>query len=101
MQILRAFVPGHQSNTRACNKTYDVYMLVFGCASTGTFTCQIMEEGKATGNVLNALNRFFSEAFIPKVFYVDKDSALLNAISEGEIEMTSSATGIHTHNVFM
>ena len=86
---LRAFVPSHQRNTRSGDKTYDVYMLVFGCASTGTVNCQIMEGGKNTGNVLDALNRFFVEACVPKIFYVDKDSALLKAISEAELDVFS------------
>ena len=87
---LRAYVPGHQRNTRSGNKTYDVYMLVFGCAATGTINCQMMEGGKATDNVLDALNRFFSEACVPKIMYIDKDSALVKALSEGELELLSN-----------
>ena len=87
---LRAYVPGHQRNTRSGNKTYDVYMLVFGCAATGTINCQMMEGGKATDNVLDALNRFFSEACVPKIMYIDKDRALVKALSEGELELLSN-----------
>ena len=49
-----------------------------------------MKGGKATGNVLDAINRFFTEACISEIFLVDKDSALLKAISEGEVEVFSS-----------
>ena len=87
---LRAYVPGHQRSTRAGNKTYDIYMLVFGCAATGMINCQVMEGGKATGNVLDVLNRFFIEACVPKIMYVDKDSAFIKVLSEGELEIISN-----------
>ena len=74
---LRAYVPSHQRSTRSGDKTYDIHMLVFGCAATGMINCQIMEGGKATSNVLDAMNRFFVEACVPKIMFVDKDSALI------------------------
>jgi len=86
---LRAFVPGHQRNTRAGDTTYDVYMVIFACAATGAINCQVMEAGKATGNVLDVLNRFFAEACVPKLFFIDKDSAFVKALSEGELEVIS------------
>ena len=87
---LRAYAPGHQRNTRTGDKTYDIYMIVFGCAATGTINCQVLEGGKATSNMLDALNRFFAEACVPKIFFIDKDSALVKALSEGELEILSN-----------
>ena len=57
------------------DKIYDVYMLIFSCAATSTINCQIMEGGKSTGDVLQALNRFLVEACIPKIMFINKDSA--------------------------
>ena len=65
-------------------------MLVFGCAATSTINCQLMEGGKSTSNVVDALNRFFAESCVPKVMYVDKDSALIKALIDGQIELLSS-----------
>ena len=87
---LRAYVPSYQRNTRAGDKTFDVYMLVFGCAATSTINCQIMEGGKSTSNVVDALNRFFVESCVPKVMYIDKDSAFIKALTDGQIELLSS-----------
>ena len=88
---LRAYVPGYQRNTRAGSKSYDVYILVFGCASTGMVNCQVMEGGKSTSCVIDAMNRFFSEACVPKIFHIDKDGALMKAVSEGEISILSNS----------
>ena len=86
---LRAYVPGHQRNTRAGDKTYDIYMVIFACAATGAINCQIMEGGKATGNAVDVCNRFFSECCVPKMFFIDKDSAFVKALSEGELDVLS------------
>ena len=88
---LRAYVPGYQRNTRAGSKSYDVYMLVFGCASTGMVNCQVMEGGKSTACVIDAMNRFFSETCVPKIFHIDKDGALMKAVLEGEINILSNS----------
>ena len=81
---LRAYVPSHQRSTRSGDKTYDVYMLIFGCAATSTINCQIMEGGKSTDDVLQALNRFFVEACVPKIMFIDKDNALIKLLTEGQ-----------------
>ena len=88
---LRAYVPGYQQNTRAGSKSYDIHILVLGCASTGMVNCQVMEGGKSTACVIDALNRFFSEMCVPKVFHIDKDGALMKALSEGQIEILSNS----------
>ena len=87
---LRAYVPNYQRNTRAGDKTYDIYMLIFGCAATSTINCQVMEGGKSASHVLDALNRFFAECCVPKVFFIDKDSALIKALTEAQIEVLSN-----------
>ena len=86
---LRAYVPGFEKSTRAGSKVYEVYILVFGCAATGTVNCQVMEAGKKTCNVLDAMNRFFHEESVPKIFHIDKDGALIKALSEAEIDVRS------------
>ena len=88
---LQAFCPGYQKATRAGNKVYDVYMLVIGCAATGMINCQVMEGGKNASNVLDALNRFFHEMCVPKIFFVDKDGALMKCLKEGELEVLSNS----------
>ena len=74
---IQALCPGYQMPTRAGNKNYDVYMLVIECAATGMINCQVMEGGKKTSNVLDAFNRFFHEMNVPKIFFIDKDGALM------------------------
>ena len=46
-----------------------------------------MEGGKNTDCVLDAFNRFFSEACVPKVCLPDKDGAVMKALTEGEIDI--------------
>ena len=62
-------------------------MLVFACAATGMLNCQIMEGGKNAACVLNAFNRFFSEAVVPKVCYIDKDSAIIKVLKEANSKL--------------
>ena len=88
---LRAYVPGYQRSTRAGSKNHDVYILVFGCASTGTVNCQVMEGGKSAACVTDALNRFFNETCVPKIFHIDQDSALMKALSDGQIDILSNS----------
>ena len=87
---LRAFVPGYERASRAGSKVYEVYILVLGCAATGMVNCQVLEAGKKTSNVLDALNRFFHESCVPKVFYIDKDGAFIKSLSEAEMELVSN-----------
>ena len=84
---MKAYVPGIQKETRSGPKTYNMYMLVFGCALTGMINCQMMEGSKDTASVLDAFNRFFHEACVPKICFPDQDGALLKALSEGEIDI--------------
>ena len=74
-------------NTRSSTKSFDLYMVVFGCAATATINIQVMEGGKDTDCFLDAFNRFFSEACVPKVFFPDKDGALLKLLAEGEVDL--------------
>ena len=88
---LKAYVPGHGRPTRGGDKTFELQMLVFCCAATGMINCQIVEGGKATGNYLEAFNRFFNEVAVPKVFFPDRDGALIKCLKEGEIDIISSS----------
>ena len=87
---LRAYIPKHQRNTRAGDKSYEVYVLVFGCAATSMVNCQVLEGGKSAADVVDAMNRFFAEMCVPKVFYIDQDSALVKVLREGELDLMSS-----------
>ena len=59
---IKAYTPGYSKNTRSSTKSFDLYMVVFGCAATATINIQVMEGGKDTDCFLDAFNRFFSEA---------------------------------------
>ena len=80
---VKAYVPGYQKSTRAGNKVHDIYLVVFACAATGMVNVQAMEGGKNVSCVLDVLNRFFCEMTVPKICYVDKDSAMMKALDEG------------------
>ena len=98
---VKAYTPGHQKDTRAGKKSFDLYMVVFGCAATATINIQIMEGGKDTDCFLDVFNRFFAEACVPKICFPDKDGALLKVLAEGEINLVnlegvlSRERGIH------
>ena len=84
---IKAYTPGYSRNTRSSTKSFELYMVVFGCAATATINIQVMEGGKDTDCFLDAFNRFFSEACVPKVFFPDKDGALLKLLAEGEVDL--------------
>ena len=84
---MKAYVPGYEKATRSGHKTVELQMLVFCCVATGMVNCQIVEGGKSTGNYLEAFNRFFMEAAVPKVIFPDKDGALLKCLREGQIDL--------------
>ena len=98
---IKAYTPGFQKDTRANKKSFEVYMVVFGCAATATINIQVMEGGKDTDCFLDTFNRFFSEACVPKICLPDKDGALLKLLAEGEVSLRnlegilSKQRGIH------
>ena len=98
---IKAYTPGNEKNTRASKKSFDLYMVVFGCAATATINIQVMEGGKDTDCFLDVFNRFFAEACVPKICFPDKDGALLKVLAEREITMLnmegvlSTEKGIH------
>ena len=87
---LKAFVPPYQRATRTGDRTHDLYMLVFACAATGMINCQMMEGGKNVACVLDAMNRFFNEAVVPRVCYIDKDAAIMKVLTEAQLEVVSN-----------
>ena len=87
---LRSYVPGYQKSTRAGSKSHEIYIVVFACSATGTLNVQVMEGGKSVDCVIDVLNRFFSEAAVPKICYIDKDSAMMKVLNEGQIEIISN-----------
>ena len=84
---VKSYVPGYERETRSGDKIVYLQMMVFGCAATGMINCQMMEGGKDTGHVLECFNRFFAEATVPKICFPDKDSAILKALSHGEVSL--------------
>lgn len=87
---VKAYVPAYQRPTRSGNKLHDIYLVVFACAATGMVNVQAMEGGKNVGCVLDVLNRFFCEIAVPKICYIDQDSAMMKALSEGQVELISN-----------
>ena len=87
---LKAYTPPYERATRRGDKTHDVYMLVFACIATGMINCQVMEGGKNTACVLDCFNRFFNEAVVPRICYIDKDSAIIKVLTEGQLEIVSN-----------
>ena len=84
---VKGFIPGFQKATRGGSKTYDLQIIVFACAATGTVNCQAMTGGKDTWCVLEVFNRFFWENSVPKIMLPDKDGAFLKVLSEAEIDV--------------
>ena len=91
---IKLYCPGYEKRTRNRKMDYDAYMLVMGCAATGTINCQIIEQ-RNTGSVLDGLNRFFCETTVPKICYPDMDGALMKALREGEISLIDMQGRLH------
>ena len=87
---LKSYVPEYQKSTRSGSKLHDVYIVVFACAATGMLNVQTMEGGKSVACVLDVLNRFFCESTVPKICYIDKDSALMKVLTEGQMHVVSN-----------
>lgn len=51
---------------------------------------QVMEKGKCSHCVVNVLNRLFCEVDAPKIFYIDKDSAMMKVLSEDQVQVMSN-----------
>ena len=83
-------MPEYQKSTRSGSKLHDVYIVVFACAATGVLNVQTMEGGKIVMCVLDVLNRFFCESTVPKICYIDKDSALMKVLTEGQMHVVSN-----------
>ena len=87
---LKPFVPGYQKSTRAGTKSYAIYLVVFACVATGMINVQAMEGGKSVACILDVMNRCFNEVAVPKICYVDKDSAIVKVLSDGQIQIMSN-----------
>ena len=51
---------------------------------------QVMEEVKGSHCVVYVLNRLFCEVDVPKICYIDKDSAMMKVLSEGQVQVMSN-----------
>ena len=97
---LTSFVPGYEKLgvTRAtADKSYNVYIMVFVCAATGTTNCQVIE-GKSAGYCMDGFNRFFCETTVPKIVYTDAEGGLLKALIEGEVDLVDMAGNMKLNN---
>ena len=97
---LTSFVPGYEKLgvTRAtADKSYNVYIMVFVCAATGTTNCQVIE-GKSAGYCMDGFNRFFCETTVPKIVYTDAEGGLLKALNEGEVDLVDMAGNMKLNN---
>ena len=65
-------------------------MMVFACCATGTVNCQVIE-GKDTGYCLDGMNRFFSEASVPKIIYTDEEGGLVKSLKYGKVDLVHLA----------
>ena len=86
---VKGYTIGHSMATRRGVKNFDLYLVIFCCAATGTCNIQCMVGGKDVGCFLEVFNRFFAEACVPKIFLPDKDGAILKIMKEGEIDLMS------------
>ena len=84
---LKGYVPGFSRSTRAGDKSFDLYLVIFCCAATATVNIQVMVGGKDTACFLDVCNRFFAEACVPKICLPDKDGAILKVLTEGEVNL--------------
>ena len=90
---LTSYVPGYEKLgvTRAtADKSYNVYIMVFVCAATGTVNCQVIE-GKTAEYCMDGFNRFFCETTVPKIVFTDAEGGLLKALKEGEVDLMDMA----------
>ena len=97
---LKSFVPGYEKLgiTRAtADKSYNIYIMVFVCAATGTVNCQVIE-GKSAEYCMDGFNRFFCETTVPKIVYTDAEGGLLKALKEGEVDLINMAGNLRTNN---
>ena len=81
------YVPGHSMQTRN-RKVIDVkcYELVFMCPTTKMINLQVIENKSADG-VIDGVNRLGCEVGIPSHILVDKDSGIMKALDEAEIDL--------------
>ena len=84
---VKSYVPGYERQTRSGDKTVNLLILTFCCAATSMVNLQVVEGGKNTGNFLEAFNRFFVEACVPRMLFPDKDGALLKIMEESKIDV--------------
>merc|ERR1719233_2650572 len=90
---LTSYVPGYEKLgvTRAtADKSYNVYIMVFVCAATGTVNCQVIE-GKTAEYCMDGFTRFFCETTVPKIVFTDAEGGLLKALKEGEVDLMDMA----------
>lgn len=51
---------------------------------------QATEEGKCSHWLVNVLNRLFCEVDAPKIFYIDRYSAMMKVLSEDQVQVISN-----------
>ena len=83
----RVFVPGFEKETRSSKvKESKVWILVAVCVVTSTVNLQVCEM-KDTTAMLEAFIRLSCEVGYPKYVMCDKESSLLAALSEAQVNL--------------
>ena len=81
------FVPGHAMKTRHRNIVEaKCYVLVFCCPVTKLVNLQVIEEKSADG-VIDGVNRLGCEVGFPSYLLIDKDSGMMKAFKEAQVEL--------------
>ena len=94
----RVFVPGYEKETRATKvKESKVWVFVAVCVVTSTVNMQVCEM-KDTGAMMEAFIRLACEVGYPKYVMCDKESSLLAAAKEIQINLRNLSHQLYTEH---
>ena len=91
-------IPGHSMETRN-RKVIDVkcYILVFLCPTIKMVNLQVFENKSAVG-VIDCVNRLGCQVGIPSHILVDKDSGIMKALDEAEVDLKDLQLLVYKEN---
>ena len=92
---IHVYVPGFERNTRN-RKVLEskVYIMTFVCPTTKNVNNQVIET-KSTEGIIDGLTRLGCEHGIPKYFLVDKESSIVKALQEMNVDMRDLQLKLH------
>ena len=92
---IHVYVPGFERNTRN-RKVLEskVYIITFVCPTTKNVNNQVIET-KSTEGIIDGLTRLGCEHGIPKYFLVDKESSIVKALQEMNVDMRDLQLKLH------